>query len=64
MTPWTRIHTATVLTIAAVVWLLVNHPVEGRTLVVVTPNHGLTVADLPSLAVLLLVALLVLAPRR
>ena len=53
-----------VLVILAVVWFLVNAPVEGRTLVVVTPAHGLTVADLPGLAVLAVGALLLLSARR
>jgi hypothetical protein len=64
LTRRTRILTSVVLTIAAVVWLRVNNPVEGRILVVVTPNHGLTEADLPALAILLLAALLVLTGRR
>ena len=29
-------------------WVLVNGPVEGRVLVVLSPAHGITVADLPS----------------
>lgn len=37
---------------AAGVWLLVNGPVEGAVLFVVTPTHGLTVADLLSAAAL------------
>ncbi|MBA2456182.1 MAG: hypothetical protein H0V48_06560 [Nocardioidaceae bacterium] len=28
------------------VWLIVNHPVEGAVLLVVSAEHGLTVADL------------------
>jgi len=42
--------------VAAAVWLLVNGPVEGPVLLVVTPSHGLTVADLLS-AVALVAAL-------
>ena len=41
---------ALALLVAATAWVLVNSPVEGPVLVEVTPNHGLTVADLPSLA--------------
>jgi hypothetical protein len=63
-TPRTRILTGVVLAIAAVVWLRVNNPVEGRILVVVTPNHGLSEADLPALAVLIVAALLILTARR
>lgn len=39
--------------VAAVVWILVNGPLEGPVLWVVTPSHGLTVADLLSAAALL-----------
>lgn len=53
-----------VLSIAAMVWLVVNHPIEGRILLVVTPNHGLTEADLPALAALLVSGVLVLTARR
>jgi hypothetical protein len=43
--------------------MLVNGPVEGAVLLSVTRNHGLTVADLPSVA--LFVASAVIArPRR
>jgi hypothetical protein len=47
---------ATTTLVAAAVWLPVNGPVEGPVLLVVTPSHGLTVADLLS-AVALLAAL-------
>ncbi|WP_458681569.1 hypothetical protein [Prescottella equi] len=39
---------ATTTLVAAAVWLPVNGPVEGPVLLVVTPSHGLTVADLLS----------------
>lgn len=39
--------------VAAVAWILVNGPLEGPVLWVVTPSHGLTVADLFSAAALL-----------
>jgi hypothetical protein len=45
-------------------WLLFNEPFEGPTLVVVTPNHGLTVADLPALAVALVALVVLVADRR
>lgn len=44
---------------AGVAWWLVNGPVEGAVLVVVTPTHGLTVADLlvpPAVAVAVVAA--------
>ncbi|MCW2809832.1 MAG: hypothetical protein JWP61_290 [Friedmanniella sp.] len=47
------------LVVAGLTWLLVNHPVEGRVLVIITPTHGLTTADLPSMAAFVLAALLV-----
>jgi hypothetical protein len=34
------------LGLVSALWLLVNRPVEGRTLVEVSSQHGLTVADL------------------
>lgn len=59
-----RVLAAGVLTIAAVVWLLVNHPIEGRVLLVLTPDRGVTEADLPAFALLALAALLLLTLRR
>jgi len=46
---------------AAVVWVLVNGPVEGPVLLVLTPSHGITVADLPSMAALVIAGLLFLS---
>jgi hypothetical protein len=43
---------------AALIWVLVNGPVEGPVLLVLTPSHGITVADLPSLAALVIAGLL------
>ncbi|MEU5842266.1 hypothetical protein [Rhodococcus sp. NPDC047139] len=34
--------------VASVLWVLMNGPLEGRVLYSVTPNHGLTEADLLS----------------
>ena len=45
-------------------WLLFNEPFEGPTLVVVTPNHGLTVADLPALATILIALVVLVADTR
>jgi hypothetical protein len=56
---------AGVLAVASVVWLIVNGPVEGRTLITVTRGHGLTTADLAGLAGLGLAAWRLLGrPRR
>lgn len=46
---------------AAVIWLLVNAPVEGRVLLVLTPDHGITVADLPSFAAIIVAGLILLS---
>lgn len=62
--PQRRTVVAVVLLVAAGIWFLVNGPVEGRTLVVVTPEHGLTVADLFSLVALAAAAVLLLTSRR
>jgi hypothetical protein len=45
-------------------WLLFNEPFEGATLVVVTPDHGLTVGDLPALAVGFLAVVVLVTDRR
>ncbi|SIR68713.1 hypothetical protein [Williamsia sterculiae] len=39
---------AAVTLLLAVVWLPVNEPVEGAVLLVLTPTHGITQADLIS----------------
>jgi hypothetical protein len=54
---------AAVLVVAAGVWAVVNKAVEGPTLLVITPRHGLTTADLLSITALLVAAHL-LRPRR
>ena len=54
---------AAVLVVLAVIWVLVNGPVEGPVLLVFSRTHGLTVADLPSLAALVVAAVLAW-PRR
>jgi hypothetical protein len=62
MSPFRRRLAAACLGLLAIVWLFVNSPVEGAALIVVTPDHGLTVADLPALAVLV-IAVLLIVPR-
>ena len=50
------------LVLAAIVWVFVNGQVpEGRVLLVLTPSHGITVADLPSIAAIALAGLLLLS---
>ncbi len=48
------------LVAAATVWVLVNGPVEGPVLLVLTPSHGITVADLPSIVALVVAGFLAL----
>ncbi|GLZ55687.1 hypothetical protein [Actinomycetospora sp. NBRC 106378] len=47
-----RVVLAVVLVAVAGIWVVVNKAVEGPTLLVLTPRHGLTVADLLSVAAL------------
>jgi hypothetical protein len=47
-----RLLLAALLVVAAVVWVRINGPVEGRTLLVLSPTHGVTSADLLSLLAL------------
>ncbi len=54
-----RIVVALGLVAAAVLWLLVNKPLEGPTLIAFDDTHGLTVGDLPALAALVLAGLLI-----
>jgi hypothetical protein len=46
------------LAVAAGVWVAVNGPVEGPVLLVFTPEHGLTVADLPAIAAVIVAGVL------
>lgn len=55
---------AVVLVVLAVVWVLVDGPVEGRVLVVFNRTHGLTVADLASVVAVLVAAALLWSDRR
>jgi hypothetical protein len=52
------------LVAAAVIWVLVNGPVEGPTLLVLAPSHGITVADLLSVCALVIAGLLLCSSRR
>lgn len=53
-----------VLAVVAVVWLLVNDPMEGAVLLPVTDSHGLTAADLAGLSALVLAGWRATRPRR
>jgi hypothetical protein len=59
-----RTKVAAVLVVAASVWALVNKPFEIATLLVLSPTHGITVGDLPSIAALIVAVLLVLTQHR
>ena len=54
---------AGVLTVAAVAWLPLNKSVEGPKLLVLSRNHAIVTADLLSVLLVLIAAVLVL-PRR
>ena len=60
----TRRCLALALVAAGVIWLLINKSVdEGPTLLVVAEGHGVTVADLASLAALVVAGMLWRRPR-
>jgi hypothetical protein len=52
---------AVALVAAAVIWILINQPVEGPVLLTLSATHGITVADLLSIALLMIAGLLVLS---
>lgn len=54
---------AVALLVAAIVWVFVNGPVEGPVLLLLSPKHGVTVADLGSVVAVLAAAALLLASR-
>ena len=54
---------AMLLAAVSVVWVLVDHPLEGETLVPLSHGHGFTAADMGGLAGILLAALILTFPR-
>ena len=46
------------IVVAAAIWVLVNGPVEGPVLLVISPSHGVTVADLPSIGAVVIAGLI------
>ncbi len=58
-----RLVSAAALVVAAFAWLLLNGPVEGPVLWQFSSSHGVTVADLGSVAAVLLAAVLVIGPE-
>lgn len=59
-----RLLLAALLVVGAVIWVRINGPVEGRTLLVLSRNHGVTVADMLSVVALLMAAVLAWPARR
>ena len=54
---------AVLLGVVSVLWVLVNHPMEGETLLPLTHGHGFTAADMGGLAGLVLAVVLFAFPR-
>jgi hypothetical protein len=54
---------AALLAAVSVLWILVNHPMEGETLLPLWHGHGFTAADMGGLAGIVLAALLYRFPR-
>ncbi|MCU1691218.1 MAG: hypothetical protein JWM64_309 [Frankiales bacterium] len=52
------------MVLAGAAWLLLNEPIEGPVLVVFTPDHGLTLADLVALPAALVVSCLLVERGR
>jgi hypothetical protein len=59
-----RLLLAGLLVVAAVIWAKIDKPIEGRTLFVLTQNHGLTTADLLSVVMLAMAVVLAWPDRR
>ena len=59
-----RLLIAALLVVAAVIWVRINHPVEGRTLLVLADNHGITTADLLSVIALAMAVVIAWPSRR
>ena len=59
-----RVLLAGLLVLAGLVWLRVSQGLEGPVLLVVTPEHGLTTADLLSLAAFAVAVILVWPERK
>ena len=59
-----RVAIAGLLVAAALIWVLVDGPVEGPTLLVLGHGHGVTVADLASVVAVVFAAAVLLTGRR
>ena len=59
-----RVVTAGLLVVCAVIWVLVNGPIEGPTLLVLSPDHGVTLSDLASVAAVVVAAALLVGCLR
>jgi hypothetical protein len=59
-----RLMLATLLVVAAVIWVLINKPVEGEVLLELSRRHGVTTADLLSLVMLAMAVVIAWPSRR
>jgi len=59
-----RLLLAALLVVAAVIWVRINKPVEGEVLLELTSRHGVTTADLLSVVMLAMAAVIAWPSRR
>ncbi|MDD7942763.1 hypothetical protein PHK61_30550 [Actinomycetospora lutea] len=59
-----RLLLAALLVVAAIIWVGINKPVEGDVLLELTRRHGVTTADLLSLIMLAMAAVIAWPSRR
>ncbi|MEJ2862459.1 hypothetical protein [Actinomycetospora flava] len=59
-----RLLLAALLVVAAVIWVRINKPVEGEVLLELTRRHGVTTADLLSVVMLAMAAVIAWPSRR
>lgn len=59
-----RVLLAVLLVIAALIWVKINHDVEGRVWLTLTQNHGVTTADFLSVIAVLMAVVIAWPTRR
>ncbi|WP_433783308.1 hypothetical protein ACQPX6_25050 [Actinomycetospora sp. CA-101289] len=59
-----RLLLAALLVVAAVIWVRINKPVEGRVLLELTSRHGVTTADMLALVALAMAVVIAWPSRR
>ena len=59
-----RVVLAVLLVIAALIWVKINHDVEGRVWLTLTQNHGVTTADFLSVIAVLMAVVIAWPTRR